>query len=80
MCTPRLWRRLLFSTASLMFWPRRTSFALRRVFRLGGRAWINLDKTSTTLLALMLGDIPEEEARMFDAAGTVLDVVMEVAA
>jgi len=41
---------------------------LRRTMGLGTRPWINLDKTTTTLLAMMLRDIPEEEARMFSAS------------
>lgn len=53
---------------------------LRRRLGLRTRPWINLDLTATKLLALMLGDIPEEEARMFEASLPVVDLVMEVAA
>jgi len=53
---------------------------LRRAMRLSTRPWINLDLTATKLLALMLADIPEEEARMFEASLPVVDLVMEVAA
>lgn len=53
---------------------------LRRILGLKTRPWINLDLTATKLLALMLDDIPEEEARMFQASLPVVDLVMEVAA
>ena len=53
---------------------------LRRTMGLKTQPWINLDLTATKLLALMLGDIPEEEARMFEASLPVVDLVMEVAA
>jgi len=53
---------------------------LRRTLGLRTRPWINLDLTATKLLDLVLGDIPEEEARMFEASLPVVDLVMEVAA
>lgn len=53
---------------------------LRRTLGLKTRPWLNLDLTTTKLLALMLADIPEEEARMFEASLPVVDLVMEVAA
>lgn len=53
---------------------------LRRVHGLKTRPWINLDLTATKLLAIMLADIPEEEARMWQASVPVVDLVMEVAA
>lgn len=53
---------------------------LRRTLGLKTLPWINLDKTATKLLALMLEDIPEEEAMMFEASAPVVDLVMEVAA
>ncbi len=53
---------------------------LIRTMRLRTRPWINLDKTATKLLTLMLADIPEEEASMWSAAVPVVDVVLEVAA
>lgn len=53
---------------------------LRRTLGLKTRPWHNLDLTATRLLALMLADIPEEEARMFSASLPVVDLVMDVAA
>lgn len=53
---------------------------LRRALKLNTAPWRYLDQTTTTLLALMLGDIPEEEERMFAAAVPVFERIMEIAA
>jgi hypothetical protein len=77
---PHLAKDSAMSACAAIFTAHYALTELRRTLGLRTRPWINLDKTSTKLLALMLGDIPEEEARMFEAAVPVVDVVMEVAA
>ena len=43
-------------------------------------AWRYLDQTATTLVAMLLTDLPEEEETMYLAAVPVLDKILEVAA
>lgn len=53
---------------------------LRRMHSLKTQGWIWLDQTATTLLGMMLADLPEEEGRMWEASLAVTDKIMEVAA
>lgn len=53
---------------------------LIRVHGLKTQAWRWLDQTSTKLMALMLGDMPEEEERLWRASINVADKIMEIAA
>lgn len=53
---------------------------LRRRFGLRSRAWRYLIQTTTTLVSMLLVDVPEEEERMWTATVPVVDKIMEVAA
>jgi hypothetical protein len=52
---------------------------LIRMHRIKGQSWTWLDQTGTKLIDLILGDMPEEEGRLWDASVPVLDVMMEAA-
>lgn len=56
-----------------------TMCELIRKHRIKGQNWRRLDQTSTTLVGLILGDMPEEEAKLWAASVPVLEM-MEVAA
>ena len=53
---------------------------LRRMHGLRTQPWIWLDQTATTLLGMMLDDLPEEEGRMWEASLAVVDKIQEIAA
>ena len=53
---------------------------LRRMHGLRTQPWVWLDQTATTLLGMMLADLPEEESRMWDASLAVVDKIQEIAA
>lgn len=52
---------------------------LIRVHRLKGQSWRWLDQTSTRLVAMLLEDMPEEEARLWAASVPVLETLLEAA-
>ena len=53
---------------------------LRRMHGLRTQPWVWLDQTATTLLGMMLADLPEEESRMWEASLAVVDKIQEIAA
>ena len=53
---------------------------LRRMHGLRTQPWTWLDQTATTLLGMMLTDLPEEESRMWAASLAVVDKIEEIAA
>ena len=53
---------------------------LRRMHGLRTQPWVWLDQTATTLLGMMLADLPEEEGRMWEASLAVVDKIEEIAA
>lgn len=77
---PHLARTSAMSACAAIFTTHLALTELRRIMGLKSARWKYLDQTATTLLELMLADIPEEEARMFEAAGPVVARVVEVAA
>lgn len=68
------------SAVSAIFTSHHAITELLRVHRLKTQAWVWLDQTATTLLSMMLTDIGEEEARMWEASLAVTDKILEVAA
>lgn len=48
---------------------------LIRAHRLSGQSWRWLDQTSTRLMAMLLEDMPEEEARLWAASVPVLEIL-----
>lgn len=68
------------SAVSAIFTAHHAITELRRVHGLRTQGWIWLDQTATTLLSMMLADLPEEEARMWEASLPVTDKIMEIAA
>ena len=53
---------------------------LRRMHGLRTQPWVWLDQTATTLLGMMLDDLPEEVGRMWDASLAVVGKIQEIAA
>ena len=53
---------------------------LRRMHGLRTQPWVWLDQTATTLLGMMLADLPEEEGRMWEASLPVVGKIQEIAA
>lgn len=51
---------------------------LRRRHKLKTRPWRYLDQTATTLVAMILSDMPEEESPMWQAAGPTHDRIMQI--
>lgn len=52
---------------------------LRRRNGLHTLSWYRLDQTSTRLMAMLLEDMPEEEARLWAASVPVLEILEAVA-
>jgi hypothetical protein len=68
------------SAVSAIFTAHHAITELRRMHGLKTQGWIWLDQTATTLLGMMLADLPEEEARMWAASLPVTDKIMGIAA
>jgi hypothetical protein len=68
------------SAVSAIFTAHHAITELRRVHGLRTQPWIWLDQTATTLLGMMLADLPEEEGRMWEASLAVVDQLQEIAA
>lgn len=68
------------SAVSAIFTAHHAITELRRMHGLRTQGWIWLDQTATTLLGMMLADLPEEEARMWAASLPVTEKIMGIAA
>lgn len=68
------------SAVSAIFTAHHAITELRRMHGLKTQVWIWLDQTATTLLGMMLADLPEEESRMWEASLPVTKKIVEVAA
>lgn len=68
------------SAVSAIFTAHHSISELRRMHGLRTQPWIWLDQTATTLLGMMLADLPEEESRMWEASLAVVDKLQEIAA
>jgi len=68
------------SAVSAIFTAHHAITELRRMHGLRTQCWIWLDQTATTLLSMMLTDLPEEEARMWAASLPVVVRLEEIAA
>jgi len=68
------------SAVSAIFTAHHAITELRRMHGLKTQGWIWLDQTATTLLGMMLADLPEEEARMWEASLPVVEKLEAVAA
>jgi hypothetical protein len=68
------------SAVSAIFTSHHAITELRRMHGLKTQGWIWLDQTATTLLGMMLADLPEEEARMWAASLPVTEKIMGIAA
>lgn len=68
------------SAVSAIFTAHHAITELRRMHGLKTQAWTWLDQTATTLLGMMLADLPEEESRMWEASLPVVGKLEEIAA
>jgi hypothetical protein len=68
------------SAVSAIFTSHHAITELRRMHGLKTQGWIWLDQTATTLLGMMLADLPEEEARMWEASLPVVEKLEAIAA
>jgi len=68
------------SAVSAIFTAHHAISELRRMHGLKTQGWIWLDQTATTLLGMMLTDLPEEESRMWEASLPVVGRLEEIAA
>lgn len=68
------------SAVSAIFTAHHAITELRRMHGLRAQAWVWLDQTATTLLSMMLADLPEEEARMWAASLPVVEKLEAIAA
>ncbi len=68
------------SAVSAIFTAHHAITELRRMHGLKTQGWIWLDQTATTLLGMMLTDLPEEEARMWEASLPVVGRLEGIAA
>jgi hypothetical protein len=68
------------SAVSAIFTAHHAITELRRMHGLKTQGWIWLDQTATTLLGMMLADLPEEEGRMWEASLSVTEKIMGIAA
>jgi hypothetical protein len=77
---PELPHDSAMSAVSAIFTSHHAITELRRMHGLRSQGWIWLDQTATTLLGMMLADLPEEESRMWEASLPVTDKIMGIAA
>jgi len=68
------------SAVSAIFTAHHAITELRRMHGLRSQGWIWLDQTATTLLGMMLADLPEEEGRMWEASLPVVEKLEAIAA
>jgi hypothetical protein len=77
---PELPHDSAMSAVSAIFTAHHAITELRRMHGLRSQGWIWLDQTATTLLGMMLADLPEEEGRMWEASLPVVEKLEAIAA